>query len=111
MICCSANWGAGGYLSKRTVTTKNEHDGDGPTSARCGDAVPTSAGATSSVVAQAELFLIEATQANRSRAAVFRVVDCDGYIPSPYVGGRLMRPPDASNQERCEGPGGEVWQR
>lgn len=82
MVCCSANWGAGGYLVARHATNSDE---DAPGQAGSTTQAPT--------IGKVELSLVEATLVNRKRAAVFRVVDCDGLIAQPYIGGRLLRPP------------------
>lgn len=136
MICCSANWGAGGYLSVRSViatsTSTSEspslpppppsdtnsyntsswdssksHGNNATNALAAAPASSSSSGAspqtTPTVLTKAELTLIDATALNKHRAGVFRVINCDGYIAQPYVGGRLMRPPAGS-----EG-GGRGW--
>lgn len=80
LVCCSANWGAGGYLSVRPA------NGGGAGSASGADSAAPPADS-------AELGLVDATFANKPRAAVFRLVNCDDYTPQPFVGGRLMRNP------------------
>lgn len=115
LVCCSANWGAGGYLSVRPGGAK---DGHTPASAASeavrnrnsssGDAMGNFSAPRESVTAgrgggyssafpriheRLELTLIDATPENRPRAAVFRVVNCDDYTPQPFVGGKLMRNP------------------
>lgn len=114
MICCSANWGAGGYLSVRPNANNNkdsETGSNGGASSRI-DSLPKSVGGSSNSgaarcappVERAELTLVDATLANKSRAAVFRVVDCSDYTPQPFAGGKLMRNPTAP-----EGRGGGGW--
>lgn len=87
LVCCSANWGAGGYLSVRPNNNNNNNATRGGDSASC----PEPAAAAEADFA--ELSLVDATLANKPRAAVFRVVDCEGYTPQPFVGGRLMPTP------------------
>lgn len=119
MICCSANWGAGGYLSIRPnaagpALAAPNVDGQGgsnpsppPLPAPAGDARGN--GAVFPPHAEvAELALVDATLANKPRAAVFRLVNCDGYTPQPFIGGKLMRgpgPPEGAGA-RQEGGGG-----
>lgn len=120
LVCFSANWGAGGYLSVRPGGTK---DGHTPASSAL-EAARNRNGASGDVMGnfsaprepvtsgrgggyssafprineRLELTLIDATPVNRPRAAVFRVVNCDDYTPQAFVGGRLMR-----NPKRTEG--------
>eukprot|EP00752_Nemacystus_decipiens_P006862 g6164.t1 len=102
MVCCSANWGAGGYLSIRPNNNNNSTRSDG--GANCPEPADF-----------AELSLVDATLSNKPRAAVFRVVDCEGYTPQPFVGGRLMRnpgPPSGGGRAGGQPPrisGGEGW--
>lgn len=86
MVCCSANWGAGGYLIARPLGGGERT----PPPVDFGDNAPQD---TTSGVTAAELGLVDATIANKPRAAVFRVIDCEGYVAQPYVSGYLMRPP------------------
>lgn len=93
MVCCSANWGAGGYLcvpaNKNNISTGGGVGaGDSPESATAAEGAAAAAAAES-----LELSLVDATLVNKPRAAVFRVVYCDGYTPQPFVGGRLMPNP------------------
>lgn len=133
MVCCSANWGAGGYLSVRpnasgpasasasAIRTPNVNDEGGsgaplgggsnpsslPLPASAGDA--RGSGAVFPPPAEVvELALVDATLANKPRAAVFRLVNCDGYTPQPFIGGKLMRGPGLPEGEgaRREGGGG-----
>lgn len=141
MVCCSANWGAGGYLSVRP-NSSGKAGADavaGPTSAsavappsadswgssgastgggssRSSVPLPASAGDARGSDAdcppppeEAELVLVDATLANKHRAAVFRLVNCDGYIPQPFIGGKLIRgpvPPEGVGLRREGGDGG-----
>ena len=89
MVCCSANWGAGGYLSVRPNNNNNNNNNNtDPTRGQ-----PATAEEAAAAADFAELSLVDATLANKPRAAVFRVVDCEGYTPQPFVGGRLVRNP------------------
>lgn len=105
MVCCSANWGAGGYLSVRP--NNNNSNNTSPETASAAEAA--------AAASFAELSLVDATLINKPRAAVFRVVDCDDYTPQPFVGGRLMpnpRPPSGGGGagERPPGTaGGTGW--
>lgn len=91
MVCCSANWGAGGYLSVR-LNNSNASGGDSASSPGTA-AAAAAAAAGAGTGYSAELSLVDATLANKPRAAVFRLVSCDGYTPQPFVGGKLMRNP------------------
>lgn len=113
LVCCSANWGAGGYLAVRpgggghtpasaslgTERNRNGASGDvmGNFSAPRESVTAGRGGGYSSafprIHERLELTLIDATTVNRPRAAVFRVVNCDDYTPQSFVGGRLMRNP------------------
>lgn len=141
MVCCSANWGAGGYLSVRPNSSgKTGTDAvAGPASASAvappsadswgGSGAPTEGGSNSSSLPlpaslrdargsgvacpppaeAAELVLVDATLANKHRAAVFRMVNCDGYTPQPFIGGKLVRgpvPPEGAGARREGGDGG-----
>lgn len=115
MVCCSANWGAGGYLSVRPSSNNNNNNPTrGGGSANCPE--PAAAAEAAAAAADfAELSLVDATLANKPRAAVFRVVDCEGYTPQPFVGGRLMptpRPPGGGRGAGKQPPriaGGKGW--
>ena len=145
MVCCSANWGAGGYLSVRPNASGTKTGADavaGPASASAvappfadswgGSGAPTEGGSNSSSLPLpasvddargsgavcppsaegAELVLVDATLANKHRAAVFRLVNCDGYIPQPFIGGKLVRgpvPPEVAGARREGGDGGGGW--
>ncbi|CAB1101591.1 unnamed protein product [Ectocarpus sp. CCAP 1310/34] len=107
MVCCSANWGAGGYLSSRpngTSIRMGDTTLEGSTAASGGS--KTNNG-RDSAAEMAELSLVDATLANRPRAAVFRLVNCDGYTPQPFVGGKLMRNPEPP-VGRGSGAGGQL---
>lgn len=109
MICCSANWGAGAYLSARPIAG-GERTSITPTNANnstSGTIHPVSASRGNShtlprdgvVVTTAELGLVDVTIANKCRAAVFRVIDCQGYAAQPYIGGRLIQIPPTEDGE------------
>lgn len=98
MVCCSANWGAGGYLVARadpplSVNTSGVQRTFGDASALHGSGEVLDGRELQSVVTRAQLGLMNATMENKPRAARFRVVDCDGYVPQSFVGGKLVRPP------------------
>lgn len=92
MVCCSANWGAGGYLSVRPSKNNPAHGGGGG-SANCPEPAAVEEETAAALGDLVELSLVDATLANKPRAAVFRVVDCEGYTSQPFVGGRLVRNP------------------
>lgn len=119
LVCCSANWGAGGYLSVRPGANNENNAGVNskpPPSTTSAAGASSASGPNGSMNTSSaalppplrivELGLVDATLANRHRAAVFRVVNCDGYTPQPFIGGRLMRNPAAPGSG---GEGGGGW--
>lgn len=99
MICCASSWGAGSYLVVRQAAPGASDGaperGTAPGRPGVTSPAPDAGEAPRSSVTQAELGLLEATIETRARAAVFRVVDGDGYVEQPYVSGRLVRAPVA----------------
>ncbi|CAM9503674.1 unnamed protein product [Scytosiphon promiscuus] len=112
MVCCSANWGAGGYLCVRANNNNsNQAGGGGATCDNPESATAAAGGAEAFTTAgdgaeRAELSLVDATLVNKPRAAVFRAINLDGYTPQPFVGGRLMPNPADGAVRRGPGTGG-----